>query len=343
MFFLQFFLPPTFESDVITSTPNGLKITEKRPDSPLEDKDEECSQLKQPERIKPNIHKPSTSFLSPNTTPPTKRRRTSGNPVIPLSQGKLSASGGEASGLLTPCSDDYAASRSVSRPQTQEQQNPFISSGSANPVNDTGPAETPSEQLSELGNARGLPVPRTPERNKLPTMNELLATSRRSKTRPRPQLRRSQAGEKHAAGHADSQATNQYGSSPTSGNLISPSSLRYIAQSSPLSPIFTQNPSQFAPPFTSTQPAVDGSPRLSGKSSLRPKFVGIPRTGSAKSHLTSQNFVRSSSNLTGMVYNSQLNVEERVDGVMDFIHRDLNLYTHLMSPSPGLEDEELSS
>lgn len=258
----------------------------------------------------------------------------------------------DASRLLTPCSDDYTASHPhpVSRsPQLPPQ---LLEDRPAKKLRMTPsdavsvPPSTPKagQQLpffvSDLGNARGLPIPTTPDKKVLPTMSELLATSRRSKARPRPPPRKSQPNVGHSINaQSESRMEKSYISSPTSGSTqATPSAMRYIAQSSPVSPLFTQNPSLFAPPLTSTQPLVNGSPLSRNGHDFR---SGATRSTSTKPVAKSQNLMRASSGLVGMAYNSQFDVDKQIDQVADFLDKDVNFDVWIRDPDASQVDSEV--
>lgn len=200
------------------------------------------------------------------------------------------------------------------------------------------------KQDKGLGNAKGLPIPRTPDRHTLPTLTELLATSRRSKPRPRPPSRKSQMRSRSgSAATADLYApdddpsrTKSYLSSPASGSSAStPGSTRH-GPHSPLSPLFTQNPAHFAPLGESTQPRFRArpsrpSPHSSPQSDLLNGVRGLgalgevaPRPASAKSADAGAALMRASSGLLGMAYSSQFDVDGQVDQLSHFLEKDVD-------------------
>ncbi|EPS98344.1 hypothetical protein FOMPIDRAFT_96290 [Fomitopsis schrenkii] len=188
-------------------------------------------------------------------------------------------------------------------------------------------------QRNGLGNANGLPIaPTTPERQALPTLTELLATSRRSKARPRPPSRKTKstnpspfkngllpAAEIGARGDADIDAATDreaspartFFSSPASGS--SSSSPRFRARS-PVSPLFSQNPHAFAPAFVSSQPGG---------------FLGYGRGGS-QAPLP-----------LAFGYNSQFDVEGGVSRAAELLDRDVD-YADWLRDIPEVEDEAAS-
>jgi len=243
---------------------------------------------------------PSTSFYSPNKPDtanlssslplpsslyhqPVKRPRT----VTPLSQGAMSASSPplkKARTMPEPVSSGLVMESTPPRPSTPP------------------PAAQPLLGGQGLGNAKGLPVPSTPDRH-LPTLTELLASSRRSKPRPRPPSRRVKSNDlpftKEEVGMRDrtpdpSPAKSMF-SSPASGSTMSPASM-IVALRSPVTPTFTQHPSAFAPDFVSSQvPLGMGSTPERGSS-------GFLATG----------------------YDSQFDVEGQVDRVSELLERDVD-------------------
>ena len=192
---------------------------------------------------------------------------------------------------------------------------------------------TPVSRGKGLGNAKGLPVPTTPNPHPLPTLTELLASSRRSKPRPRPPSRKntphSKAGScaPDVAAERDSELpavvemdergardrtpepspTKTYFSSPASGSSESPGSAIHRPRS-PVSPLFTQHPSAFMPRFVSTQQQGGNDDDL---------FAG----GQAASQAS---LMRGSSGFFAMGYSSQFDVEGHVEQVSELLERDVD-------------------
>lgn len=228
-----------------------------------------------------------------------------------------------------------------------------VSSGPAPVPPSTPPPSSPAPQPvtpvsrgKGLGNAKGLPVPSTPDPHPLPTLTELLASSRRSRMRPRPPSRKNTP---HS--HADSRGSNRvsdhelelpvvaenddqrsarehtpepspaktYFSSPASGSSDSPGSVAQRARS-PVSPLFTQHPSAFMPKFVSTQQP--------GGNTDDP-FVG----GFAQ---TQGSVTRGGSGFFGMGYSSQFDVEGHVEQVSELLERDVDFNGWIRD----LDDEE---
>ncbi|TDL18918.1 hypothetical protein BD410DRAFT_900558 [Rickenella mellea] len=222
----------------------------------------------------------------------------------------------------------------------------------------------PRSPAKTLGNAKSLPIPRTPDGRviSVPTLTDLLATSRRSKPRPRPPSRKSRSA---SAGDSDidpvtgePSPAKSYLSSPASGSSAesTPASTKQAPQSpmSPLftqnpsafapaatstqveahspSPLFTQNPSQFAPVATSTQIPHPPSP-LERFETMHPRlgfgaFASRPSSqivsGGGFLKATGSTLTRASSGLLGMAYSSQFDVEGQVDKVSDFLEKDVD-------------------
>ncbi|KAI0927779.1 hypothetical protein AcW2_003979 [Taiwanofungus camphoratus] len=234
---------------------------------------------------------------------------------------------------VTPTANDIAYPAhelSCNSPPAKKARPAHESSSSAPPPPSTPPPLSSADHISApvlplpigkvLGNAKGLPVPTTPERQILPTLTELLASSRRSKPRPRPpsrKLKTPRGAGKHKGMGAQSQdlpvldeeepsPTKTYLSSPASGSSdSSPSSTRHQPRS-PVSPLFTQNPNAFAPRFVSSQPFM----------ARGGDFVGV---GSHNNLLA-----RESSGFFGMGYNSQFDVDGRVERVSELLERDVD-------------------
>ena len=248
------------------------------------------------------------------------------------------------------------------------------SSGSAPPPPSTPPPisslptapVTPVSRHKGLGNAKGIPVPTTPNPNTLPTLTDLLATSRRSKPRPRPPSRKStphsraRSRESDEAldldtdplpavaeeGEREPSPTKTYFSSPASGSSGSPGS---VAQrpASPVSPLqlgFTQHPSAFAPRFVSSQrplplPADDQDPFLAAPAAR----VGLPAQAQAQAQAQALaqaqgdgGLMRGSSGFFGMGYSSQFDVEGHVEQVSELLSHDVDFDGWLRDPD---EDE----
>ncbi|THH21244.1 hypothetical protein EUX98_g8423 [Antrodiella citrinella] len=211
---------------------------------------------------------------------------------------------------------------------------------------------------SSSGHSLNLPVLETPKRKELPTLTDLLASSRKSKTRPRPPSRKlsspavdvtissnypnqHEAETRHNvlpvlledASVPDISPAKTYFSSPASGSAHSTPEHR--RPRSPISPLFgtgggnismNMNISHFSPPFTSTQHGHGHEPG-SGSS----QYGGLGGE-SQRGH----GLVRGSSGLFGM-YNSQFDVEAQVGQVSDLLDRDVDFGEYLKDVD---EDEE---
>lgn len=329
----------------MTSTPKPQKVMTESHNA--KDDVEQNAQLQNDLNLEKNQQViPQTSLVAEEKTPKAKRPlaaivtpppSTSRNALL---RDKQTTLGDDTSRLLTPCSDDYTASHPITRPS---QDHPIKKIRMTPSHSVLVPPSTPKagEILSaaaDLGNAKGLPINRTPDRNTLPTLNELLATSRRSKPRPRPPPRKSLVNNDGIVNmQSETQSVKAFISSPASGSTqATPSAMRYIAQSSPVSPLFTQNPSQFAPALTSTQLAANGSPPA------KLNRGSVARSASIKSTTASQGLLRASSGLLGMAYNSQFDVDRRIDQVADFLNKDVNFDAWIRDPDAS-QMELLSS
>ena len=212
---------------------------------------------------------------------------------------------------------------------------------------------TPVSRHKGLGNAKGIPVPTTPNSNPLPNLTDLLATSRRSRPRPRPPSRKSTphsrarsresdealdrdtdlpvAAEDEGEREREASPTKTYFSSPASGSSGSPGS---VAQrpASPVSPLgFTQHPSAFAPRFVSSQrplPLGTGEdPFLAAPVARQEPQVQAQGDGG---------LMRGSSGFFGMGYSSQFDVEGHVEQVSELLSHDVDFDGWLRDPD---EDE----
>ncbi|KAI0782109.1 hypothetical protein C8Q75DRAFT_811956 [Abortiporus biennis] len=203
-------------------------------------------------------------------------------------------------------------------------------------------------QTKDLGNAKGLPlVPTTPDRQALPTLTELLASSRRSKPRPRPPSRKLKSTHTtpHKGGNIDdgddalstadcprdSSPVRTYFSSPASGSSSqsSPMSTR-DRPCSPVSPLLKHsldlNMRDFVPPFASTQQRQDdGSAPFTA--------AGTNSQGGANGGFLS----RAPSGFFGMGYSSQFDVEAQIGQVTALLEKDVDFDGWLKD----LSDEEV--
>ena len=212
------------------------------------------------------------------------------------------------------------------------------------PLLPASPPKTPPRAVSAgngLGNAMGLPVPSTPNRGSgtpgaLPTLSELLASSRRFKPRPRPPSRKlrsaatTPAPDDHASvrrdadlaqadadalpallvaereaspAHTVASRTRTLLSSPASGSSGSPQSVPSRPRS-PVSPLFAHS-TAFAPPFASTQAGAAPMP------------ASQPQLG----------------------YNSQFDVEGQVGMVSDLLEKDVD-FDGWLRDIPEVETEK---
>jgi len=218
------------------------------------------------------------------------------------------------------------------------------SSGSSRPKTPTAlgitvandPSTSPPLALmaEKAPSKQGLPAPTTPNPNPraLPTLTELLASSRQSKARPRRASRQNKAGaalqrktifkeqnvpaQVPAAQPEDadpSPAKTSFSSLVSLSSPASPDPLRNHALS-PVSPLFTQNPGAFAPAFASSQHRGGGADDGGG---------GFFSTGGYGSgHGLS--LARGSSGVYNLGYNSQFDVDGRVDRVSELLDRDVD-------------------
>ncbi|EKM56135.1 uncharacterized protein PHACADRAFT_209631 [Phanerochaete carnosa HHB-10118-sp] len=171
------FIPPSFPQQLDTSTPPPNATKRSKP-SPIP------------------YHFPSSPSSSPQLP------NLLDHIVFPLAS---------SSDLPQPSSDVEKRSRPITPPSGASQRSAFVKRAKNTPPADpaplappppstppqpASPPHTPPRLLSSgrgLGNAKGPPVPYTPERGSLPTLTELLASSRRSRPRPRPPSRKLQS------------------------------------------------------------------------------------------------------------------------------------------------------
>ncbi|KAI9069441.1 hypothetical protein FKP32DRAFT_1640824 [Trametes sanguinea] len=325
------FLPPSFPSQLQTSTP------------PLNFK------RHKPPPIAPCSPPPSSplSIHSPNSFDPSHAQRRD-VPMASSSQSPLSPVRRPLKRAHTPDSSagdamdvSLQSPRLRAPPPKKAREDPISeqappSSGPqpvppSTPPLPTSPVAAPVTPVSKgkgLGNAKGLPVPTTPDAHPLPTLTELLASSRRSRPRPRPPSRKQTPQSQHSAkprpprnhpaeaetdlpavdeDEREPSPTKTYFSSPASGSSDSDSAVHR----SPVSPLFTQNPGAFVPAFVSSQrpSANDDDPFLGAR---------------AQSQSQGRGLMRGSSGFFGMGYNSQFDVEGQVDRVSELLERDVD-------------------
>ncbi|KAI8974207.1 hypothetical protein BD414DRAFT_580899 [Trametes punicea] len=339
------FLPPSFSSQLQTSTP-PLNLKRRKPapiapcspppSSPLSIHSPHSFDPSRPQRRDPPL---VSSSLSPASPAPRPLKR----PLTPkhLAEGRMDVS------QRSPTSKTPPTKKARTDPSLEQEPN---SSGPqpvppSTPPPTTSPVAAPVTPVSRrrgLGNAKGLPVPTTPDPHPLPSLTELLASSRRSRPRPRPPSRKhahqSQTAlrtrlpidrqveaesDLHAAGEdPEPSPTKTYFSSPASGSSDSAS----IMHRSPVSPLFTQNPAAFAPAFVSSQrpSANDDYPFVGSRSQTQSQGQGL---------------MRGSSGFFAMGYNSQFDVEGQVDRVSELLERDIDYHGWLRDMDEV--DEEL--
>ncbi|KAI1785636.1 hypothetical protein LXA43DRAFT_121356 [Ganoderma leucocontextum] len=348
------FLPPSFPSQLQTSTP---PLNDKRrkphpiapcsppPTSPFSAKSfdaarptlQDAQQASSSQPLVSPIRKPQKRGRNASASPDNDRMNISQSPVAtrsPLTKKPRTDKSPQAA-VQEPASSGPAPAP----PSTP----PPVSSLPTAPV-------TPVSRHKGLGNAKGIPVLSTPNLHPLPTLTDLLATSRRSKPRPRPPSRKSTPHSRARSTESDEaidldletdlpavaederegSPTKTYFSSPASGSSGSPGS---VAQrpASPVSPLgFTQHPSAFVPRFASSQrPLSDG----------QDPFLAVPARGELQRQPQAQNdggLMRGSSGFCGMGYSSQFDVEGHVEQVSELLNHDVDFDGWLRDPD---EDE----
>ncbi|EMD34267.1 hypothetical protein CERSUDRAFT_125460 [Gelatoporia subvermispora B] len=205
----------------------------------------------------------------------------------------------------------------------------------------------PALQMGEIISAGEMFVPLLPNPRALPTLTELLASSRRTRVRSRQTSRKNKApdvlqrdtiltvhkapAQIHAAQPLMTDASPRKTSFSSFASVSSPASPDVVRHrpASLVSPFFTQNSDAFAPPFVSSMhhdggvgPAGGGGGFLGqGGYSSAPGFP-LTRGGSA---------------VFSMGYNSQFDVDGRVDRVSELLDRDVD-YSGWLRDIP--DDEE---
>ncbi|KAI0628857.1 hypothetical protein C8Q77DRAFT_1067215 [Trametes polyzona] len=337
------FFPPSFPSQLKTSTPplnnRRRKPAPIAPRSPppssprsLASASSKSFDPSRPQRREVQQASSSAAAVSPASRPLKRARTPASSPDAGMNASQSSPRAKKARTEMLPEQEPISSGPQLVPPST--------------PPPATSPVKAPVTPVSRgkgLGNAKGLPVPTTPDNHALPTLTELLASSRRSKPRPRPPSRkhtpRSLTGAKKAPAEAQLEAeselpvaaederdpspTKTYFSSPASGSSDSAS----VVHRSPVSPLFSQNPGAFAPRFVSSQrpSANDDDPFLGGRSQSQ-----------------GQGLVRGSSGVFGMGYNSQFDVEGQIDRVSELLERDVD-YNGWLRDLDDADDEPMQT
>ncbi|KAH9857441.1 hypothetical protein C2E23DRAFT_892174 [Lenzites betulinus] len=332
------FFPPSFPSQLLTSTPPlKPKLRKHEPIAPCSPPPSSLQSPASAKSFDPSRPRrrelPAPSSSAPAVSPdhrPLKRARSPNSSVEHVVISPLATAPAPKKARTEP----FEIAPTSSAP-------PCIPPSTPPPA--TSPTKAPVTPVSKgkgLGNAKGLPVPTTPD-HQLPTLTDLLASSRRSKPRPRPPSRKhtpqshtgakvprpakaqlETASELPVVGEDDGpepSPTKTYFSSPASGSSDSMS----VVHRSPVSPLFAHNSGAFAPVFTSTprRGADDDDPFLASKSQSQSQGQGL---------------MRGSSGGFGMAYNSQFDVEGQVDRVSELLERDVDYNGWLRD----LDDEE---
>ncbi|THH21486.1 hypothetical protein EW146_g99 [Bondarzewia mesenterica] len=267
----EFHYPPSFPSELPTSTPYPNMHLPKTKPPPIPRTEQPFFSSPQPPEDAEDVIEISSSSIHALKQP--------GSPVPPpLSSPTLSQSPMTKKHRLTHATPPASSPRSP----------------------------TPEKFGSGLGNAKGLPLPTTPERKALPTLSELLASSRRSRPRPRPPSRKAQPS-----------PAKTYFSSPASGSSSDdgPVQDRPTSPVSPLLSSFTQNGAAFAPQLVSTQLGLNVPAR------------GLSRQGTGSGYF-------------GMGYNSQFDVEGNVDRVSELLERDVDFVAWLRDIPPVTDEQD---
>ncbi|PIL33197.1 hypothetical protein GSI_04647 [Ganoderma sinense ZZ0214-1] len=366
------FLPPSFPSQLQTSTP---PLNDKRrkpqpiapcsppPTSPLsatsfdaaKPKPQDAQQASSSQSLVSPIRKPQKRGRNGSESTDDDRMDISQSPAATRSPLAKKA---RTDKLAQAAVREPASSGSAPAPPSTL---PLVSSLPTAPV-------TPVSRHKGLGNAKGIPVPSTPNSNPLPNLTDLLATSRRSKPRPRPPSRKSTPHSRARSRESDEaidrdtdlpavdeddedrgrepSPTKTYFSSPASGSSGSPGS---VAQrpASPVSPLgFTQHPSAFAPRFVSSQrlpplPLDGEDPFL-----VPPHAPARGKTSTPQLQAQGQNdggLMRGSSGFFGMGYSSQFDVEGHVEQVSEILGHDVDFDGWLRDPDedePGHDQDQ---
>ncbi|KAK7679605.1 hypothetical protein QCA50_017316 [Cerrena zonata] len=361
------FLPPSFPTHLQTSTPKGAITKATSPAS-----------REKPPPIYPRLFFSSSPISTPFTRSPPlnghhRDQDNAPSSSLPTSSPRVNL---KRQRPLTPPDDDPFVSKThipltkkkktdevfdrsprldhVSVPSSPPP--PSSSPPSASPrLRSRSPSQLARTHSKDLGNAKGLPVLTTPDRNKaLPTLSQLLASSRRSRPRPRPPSRKlksltttpSRNGPR-VAEHDGQDARPEtiqeerdvlpevivnprtpspvrtFFSSPASGSSGStPQSIRQKRLGSPISPLINSelHMDRFVPPFTSTQ-RPDGDVDHHSENRAQTSWVP-PATGGF------------------LGYSSQFDVDRQVDQVNELLDRDVD-FDGWLKDIPEVEDVEM--
>jgi neural Wiskott-Aldrich syndrome protein len=205
-----------------------------------------------------------------------------------------------------------------------------------------------------LGNAKGIPVPSTPDRGKpVPTLTELLASSRKSKPRIRPKKKKpnlfanediaesptkGKAYERRTTPIMEISPAKSLLSSPASGDEscsdVQGSPPPISIQMASIPDPFLDHQEMFAPEIHSTQHNHPHHDHLfdppSGSVVPGLQYVGIGTLGRGGSGVWG-----------GGGYNSQFDVEGQVDRVSDLLEKDVDFDGWLKEMPPDPEEEEV--
>ncbi|KAH8100370.1 hypothetical protein BXZ70DRAFT_186919 [Cristinia sonorae] len=382
------FLPPSFPSHLETSTPKDAEkvkqgsITEKHKPAPIYPRPFLYSSPPSP----PPSHTSPFSPARPGQYSPQRLGMSSSLPII--SPSARIRTKGESRPLkrsrpLTPPDDDVFVT-GVSKKIRTDAPNDNERLTSSAPLPPSSPPvvtpplskpNSPPQRVglvrtgSGLGNAKGLPVPETPNRKELPCLTDLLASSRRSKPRPRPPSRKTKLSKDSIIPDDGGESSNHnpdpphkdvlptlqddedaipevspaktYFSSPASGSSQStPQSLKRRPRS-PISPLFGTGGlgiGRFSPQFTSTQRRDAAGSSLS-QSIFRRGFGAHQESQHSQS--SAPGLVKGSSGMFGM-YNSQFDVEAQVGHVSDLLDRDVD-FGEFLKDLGEVEEEDVDA
>lgn len=206
------------------------------------------------------------------------------------------------------------------------------------------------DSVAPLGTAyTSISPPRTPDRptSVLPTTSDLLATSRRSATRPRPPSRRASRASSvmdvdgEGVDPSPAKSDRSYFSSPassSSGGSDASIAFSYVASGPPESPTgfgFTQDPGKFAPAKESTviykegeEPLFDSSPRARLRAlsaSQSQSQLQSQLDGNTPSKRSDKSKGRQKGGFGMMAFSSQFDVDEQVGELSTFLAKDVDL------------------
>ncbi|KDQ59907.1 hypothetical protein JAAARDRAFT_33494 [Jaapia argillacea MUCL 33604] len=359
------FLPPSFPSQLQTSTPqpkskpapipiNPRHYFSSPPESPLPhaSKVQSYHSPTKPVALTEGMNKSSSQLVSSG-----------------LKVDEVRENGNELQRPLTPNSDDvpFVSSgqgiyKTPARPMKVNPGAPLLPSGKA--LTTPPESSTPERSHNDVIPAASVPPPlnekgkeKEKEQVRIPTLMELLATAKKTRPRPRPRLGPSAKKFKITIETSSSPlpSPSRIAQVPPQAQMIEEDSPMKVdvqkpATSSPSPPIpsqpatppfnFTQHPSAFLPPVTSTQqPASHSNPPFTGLSNPNSQSQSQSQPQHSQANRWSAVGGGSGSGFFGLSYNSQFDVEGQVGKVSNMLEKDVDFAGWLRDMSPEVAEQ----